>query len=274
VHKSRAAKRAIKLRSADEQVPTGEFARFVLAKSLTIAAEVDGDPHVEAFRREHLGGRLLDDDAAVDEWIQARRSQGLVSTVEVYVDVSWQPTEPIVQTGPDHIGRQGVHGILEYASDGAVGAVIVGRGSVLGELLTISDYLVRRTGWQRAQATTHVLTGATPNYSMCRLTMPAVPHGDPARVTITVDVDTPAEEVLRAYSKAQQHLRGKRTRRPMPRALELVILAGENPDMSDYGLMAQWNRTRPGDAFTDIRSFRQALRDGRRRVLGAPRPRR
>jgi hypothetical protein len=269
----RQKRRRVVVSSSDELTPSARLGRFVLARSLAIASEVDDDEHVAAFRRDHLGDVLLGDDEAVDQWVQARRAQGQVRTVTLYVEPTWQPGDPI-DTSAERYAGEGSHGLLEYACGGAVRSVLVGRGSVLDELLALSTHLVRLTGWQAGQATSYVLTGATPVYSMCRLTTPRGRQPGADRVTITVDPDMPVEDVVRAYSQAQRQLRGVRTRRPMPRAVELVVMAGESPGASDHALMQQWNRTHAAEAFPSIRAFRQALRDARRRVLGTPRARR
>jgi hypothetical protein len=230
------------------------FARFVWARSLLLAADADDDAQVQSFRTVVLDGRLLPWDG-VEQWLtgQAERDRR------------------------NHPGDVNTHrvDVLAYALEGSgrVHMLAVAPGGVLDSLRRLSLQLEKRYGWQPAQGTTFVLAGITPVVPMLRVTQTISVPGRP-RITLDVDPDVPTELVAAAYKRARANLLGSRARAPLGRGTELVIHAVEHPGVEVRGLWRQWNDTHPEQRYDTLPGFRQALRDGRRRVLGQPRPQR
>lgn len=223
--------------------------RWLWAKSLLLAADASRDADVAEFRRQHLPDGLLDLDD-VGSWVRAREDDG-------------DHHAPELDLMPDPI--------LEYPAGTSTWAwsVRVGYGGVLAELLDLSVSLARRYPWLRAQATAFVLTGATPVSIAIRSTT-----GTHPTITMEIDPEMSVEDVARAYAKIRRDRLGPKPRPIAERTVDLVVSRGIDTDAADHVLYGRWNREHPDDKFETIRAFRQALRDGTRRLLDGPRTRR
>jgi len=230
------------------------FARFMWARSLLLAADADDDAQVQSFRTVALDGRLLPWDG-VEQWLTGQAEQ----------DRRNHPADVNRQRGD----------VLACALENSdrPHMLRVAPGGVLDSLRRLGLQLGKRYGWQPLQGTTFVLTGITPVVSMLRATKTISVPGRP-RITLDVDPDVPTELVAAAYKRARAELLGSRARAPLGRGTELVIHAAERPGVEVRGLWRQWNDTHPEQRYDTLPGFRQALRDGRRRVLGQPRPQR
>lgn len=254
--------------------------RWVLAKSLLFADDAETDAQVIKYRELYLPDGLIA-LADVEAWIDDAVATAPDDLVKMTLWVS--PSE--FENRPDHSTPLAVTGYfagisrdsLDFAVAGGgwVHRKPVGRSGRAAELRWLSQHLASSyPGWQPAQATCFVLTGAVPIVNSLRV-QNAVVSGRPHPITLTVDPDLSAEEVIVAYLAARREALGVKPRTISERAADLVILAAEHPGSSDHALRHIWNREHPDHVFDEIRAFRQALRDARRRlVVGPRRPRR
>lgn len=224
--------------------------RWLWAKSLLLAADASRDEDVAEFRRRHLPDGLVD-LVDIETWIRAREDDG-------------DHHAPELDLMPDPV--------LEYPVGDWTRSLLVGFGGVLAELLDLSIALARRYPWQPAQATAFVLTGATPVCNAIQSTTTTNPH----RTTITLEIDPEmsVEDVARAYARSRRAQLGPKPRPISGRTVGLVLAKAIDSQAADHVLYGRWNREHPDDKFESIRAFRQALRDGTRRLLDGPRTRR
>jgi hypothetical protein len=252
-----------------------DFAALVWARSVAFAADADEHPDVQSFRADVLDGKLLP-WAQVQQW--ADEQSELDGPATTYIRL---PLPPGYRQGDPVTPRLldvGVHEAgydtdsLDYALPGSewVHCVPVAGHGVLGRLRRLSERLAQLYGWQPAQATVFVLTGATPVVQMMRGSRPVFTTNAP-RITLTIDPDVPTELVAAAYKRARAELLGSRARPPSAKGAALVAHAAERPGVEVRGLWRQWNEGHPDERYDTLPAFRQALRDAQRRVLGRPR---
>ena len=257
--------------TTDAEVQDPEVARFIWAKSLLVAIDAASHDGVSAFRDEVLHDRLLALQQVAD-WIDAQaESDGLRTT---YVTGT-----PIVDAAsatslPMHIEVR-AHGFfvesVDFArDDGWVDRRPVARGGVLDRLRVLAHELAINYPWQPAQASTFVLTGATPLVTALRVEVPGFTLTDRRLITLEIDADIPVDLVADAYSKARQELLGPRPRRPTSHGTDLVIHGAERQGYSTGRLWNEWKDSHPERPYPDLRQFRQAWKAAKRRTLGTP----
>lgn len=262
-----------------------ELAEFITARTLLAARSADSDPRVSTWRQQHLPEGVLRVEQ-LPEWISEQVSTAGPTTtyVTVQVPADWQPGQPIDTAGqrvgvstrplpyvPDAVlrGDRYVGGNTHYAPTVA--------GSALDQLRELGASLAAEQGWAVATATTYVLTGIAPQPDLLsvgaqvRLSRRG---GIRQRITINADPDVPPDVVAAAFRAERTKLRGPRARLPQPRMSRLAAFAAQYQDQAvTLGqLRYWWNTEHPDDTYSDLRAFRQALRDATRRVLGQPRP--
>jgi hypothetical protein len=270
IRQQRRARTPIGATDADAQDP--EVARFMWAKSMLVAIDAASDPAVTAFRGDVLNDQLLALEQVTD-WIDERtKSDGMPTryvtgtpTVNVAADTSLPANVEIV-----------AHGFffesVEFTGDdGRVHRRPVARGGVLDHLRQLAIQLAANYPWQPAQASSFVLTGATPLVTALHRTMPGLGADDRRLITFEVDPDVPVKFVADAYTKARRELLGPRARPPTPSGIDLVIHGAERHGHSNHRMWTEWNDLHPKRTYPDLRAFRQAWKSAQRRTRGTPR---
>jgi hypothetical protein len=165
-----------------------------------LADDAAQDAGVRAFRRDVLGGRLLAPNQ-VEPWLISAEKPSLPAQHETLV--------------------------LQYAAAPCqryVSKLPVSSGGVLGRLQRLAARLARKFGWQEAQSTLFVLTGAVPELAAA----PAAwiehraPYGSMARIHVSFDPAMTLREAVRVFTVARRQLVGARYRPPTPRMLAVA----------------------------------------------------
>jgi hypothetical protein len=271
----------------DHTTPTAnaELAEWVTARTLLAARGADVDPRLIAWRDQHLPDRQLLTTDRAPEWIteQAAMAGPPSRFVTAQVPADWQQGQPI-HTDGQHVGvsvrslpyvEGSVLAGARYVG-GHVGNVGTVTGSPLDQLRDLSEYLATRHGWSPATATMYVLTGIAPTPQLLSVSVKNQwVSGEVGRqlVTVSADPDVPVDVVAAAFRAQRVKLRGPRARLPQVKLSRLAAYAAQHSQAahSMKQLRDWWNAEQPACKYLDLRSFRQALRDAERRVVGQPR---
>jgi hypothetical protein len=165
-----------------------------------LAVEAAQDAGVRAFRRDVLGGTFLAPEQ-IEFWLLLARENALSAH-----DVSTP--------------------VLHYAVPGQryTAKLPISSRGVLGRLQRLAARLARKFGWQEAQSTLFVLTGAVPELAAA----PAAwiehraPYGSMARIHVSFDPAMTLREAAEIYASARRQLVGARYRPPTPRMLAVA----------------------------------------------------
>ncbi len=239
------------------------------------AKEAANDPLVRRFREEYLSDGLLS-WSEVDSWIKEyeNREKDLPSDLATIVlppghviNEKGQIEPPLSQEECESLTVRGDKAmLLEYSIPGKnhVQISLVGAGGVLDRLRHISHSLAARYGWQEAQATVFVLTGAVPLVPPIKawVNRKYVQWGGPprsgARIHLDVDVTVGGEAVRAAYIEARRQVLDKRHMKPSTtRVATLVYFVESRPGMSWKDRWEEWNREYPAWSYKSEVSMRQ-----------------
>jgi hypothetical protein len=152
--------------------------------------------------------------------------------------------------------------------------------SVKDRLRETSVWLGRTYGFDVAQATWFVLTGAAPHRAPLEvgITRRYFPTHTDGRVTFSIDPWVPADVVLRAYRDVQRHLLGRENRPLSLRNLGVfrsVLEDARKAERTNPGKqppaparsMSRWNREHPEEAYTQEWQFNRDVNRAEQAVL-------
>ena len=171
-----------------------------------------------------------------------------------------------------HFNGSSFFEIIEFAiDDGKVHERAVAHDGVLDRLRKLADQLASVYPWQPSQASTFVLTGATPLVMALHREMPGPLQPERRLITLEVDPDVPVRFVADAFTEARRELLGRGARPPTPGGIDLVIHGAERQGYSTHRMWKEWNDLHPEQSYRDQRAFRQAWKAAKRRTRGTPR---
>lgn len=232
----------------------------LMRRAEELASLAAADPAVIAYRRDVLGGQLVD-RAGVSAWVEARRSEG----------------ERICYETRDQTGRliRSERPSLELGGPDGGYAWYVPSTSTIEPLRRLSEHLSRSYGWQEAQATVFVLTGRTP-LSSTRVTVRHVFGRDvPERHEVTVSAplaDDPeylasaVQRVRREHGTTRRGLSAEDERRLSALAKHVGIHG------SGEASRLVWNREHPDWTYRQRQSFAKGAERAKRLGEWAPVP--
>lgn len=236
-------------------------ADIVLSKLL--AAEVSKLPFVKQFRREVLGGKLLQPDE-IESWIQATKEQDgpptryakrRVKSVTVTENLA------IIPSFDETSGWEPIeHEYLSYPSKtGWAERVPINIDGILGRLKRIVHRIITYycPAWQEAQAVAFVLTGQVPIIPRVRYSVNVTFLGGPCWVTLKFDARITPQDLAREYSKIRRKIMGNSHAKPLTKKhQELAVFAAEHKDgLTWEKLMHKWNEKFPKWAYKNYRLF-------------------
>jgi hypothetical protein len=200
------------------------------ALSELLGAEASRSAQVAAFRKEILQGELLK-PGEVPDWIAAQHERDKTPAA---LKRSLPPgTAEEIQ--------------FEYPGSAHVGVWPVFPGGVLDYLREIGNQLVRTYGWERALATTFVLTGVVPSVPAIKVCMtPHFKYTRLNRITLEVDPSVGPREVMQRYREARANFIETRMRRLGAKSVLIVLFhleqKAKNPAITWREEMNLWNK--------------------------------
>lgn len=271
------------------------------ALSLLLYEEATKDAEVIAFRTEVLANKLLNREM-VPAWIQQQAKMDGEPTlwlelaeIPVARDDAMETVRKgtYIQKGPANLAVKTIKGhFLKYGGrDDWTLAVPTCIDGMLERLRKLSERLAREYGWQEAQATLFVLTGAVPIISPIQIThhMERGPlqfthtkQREPLyirqRIVLDVDPAVSPQEVAKHYHLKRKEIEARRKRkeieatrtRPLTeKHLRLATFDAERLREESWAKkLAEWNRTqRPEWGYNDRRRFAHECLQARRRLL-------
>lgn len=210
--------------------------------SLLVADEASRDEQVVRFRRS-----VLDDDVML--WVK------VVDWIEVGANLDAGENE----------GRNR-SGLLAYAGpeSGFVRRVAVFRGTDLDRLRKVSEHLASTYGWQDAQATVFVLTGAAPFVPSVRGSVRRSSALTANRIVLDIDPWTDPRDVADAYKAVRSAHATKKRFQPLDaRTYALVAFLLDYDREASDAARKKWNATygkREGWSYARLEAFQQAAR--------------
>jgi hypothetical protein len=248
------------------------------ALSVLLAEDAAQDEEVESFRADVLGGDLLAVDQ-VQEWIATRREQDGHPTRFVEVARPSDAVENLAlrahtllfpgQYLPVTNDRFSFLAFPDRTGEGAwVARVPVAAGGVLDRLRALSEALTGDYGWQPAQATAFVLSGAIPIVPFLTVTVRLTAPAFKSRVVLTIDPEVPPSAVEAAYRSARRQLVGPRVKIRTTHVYQAVAFAAARERLTWPQRAKAWSTEHPehpygADAFRRVveRATRGLLRE-------------
>lgn len=268
--------------SADEHGPIIGQER-VWALSQLVARHAAADRDVLAFRADHLSGGLVP-RAEVEKWIKDRvekegdRTSDVTFTIPEGTTIEWSGAtvkfNPPIAEVVNGVGFSGRTIAYALPGDAGVRRLAVKARGVLDRLARLGESLADAFGWQPAQATVFILTGATPLISTARVTVPAfkVRHdfnlGWARRIKLDIDPAATPKEVLDAFEDARNEYHQSGRRRMTRKHLRLAAFTGaEHADKPWAVRHRLWNEQFPDWAYPEQSNFRRDAGQAQRRLL-------
>jgi hypothetical protein len=251
-------------RMADVATLTERASTHADAVGAILAAEASRRDDVAGFRREVLRGKLVRRER-VERWIQRRAASG----ERIERRVLGTPGEPGFETIDGlPVIRRYVE-TIEYATPDERFVQHAGSTTQLEPLRQLSVALAKHYGWQPAQATVFVLTGAAPIVSPVRV-QTAIPRAKAsARIKLDIDPTVTPREISRHYAHARSNLISERPRRS-ERTYRLAIFADAHPEGTWGERMNVWNDEHPDARYNHANNFQRDATRALSRVLDPP----
>lgn len=242
----------------DSPIPKADI---VLSKLL--AAKVSKLPFVKQFRREVLGGKLLQPDE-IEGWIQAtkeqdgpptryakRRVKGVTVTENSAIIPSFDETSDWELVGSEYLSYPSKSGWVEH--------VAINVDGILGRLKRTVHRIITFycPAWQEAQTVAFVLTGQVPIIPRVRYSVKLTSSGGPCWVTLKFDARIKPQDLAREYSKIRRKIMGNSHAKPLTKKhQELAVFAAEHKEgLTWEKLMHKWNEKFPKWAYKNYRLF-------------------
>ncbi len=246
-----------------------------------IAQHAATEKSVVVFRRKHLPEGLLKREKVV-EWItrQAEEEGPASRYLRVPAPHGYDPTTRTGHTAPpltivdsSPVIQIDVE-LLCYSAPGDQWArtLPVRHGGTLDSLRVVSKSLARRFTWREAQATTFILTNASPLLSSLRgkirmaFSLPIT-----SRINMEIDPTLTPEEVAERYKRLRARFIGARYRSMTEKHLRLAeFYGGDKPEGTTWAaLMNKWNDSQdPGWAYDRFEVFARDCKQAWRRLMG------
>jgi hypothetical protein len=231
--------------------------------SKLLAAKVSKLPFVKQFRREVLGGKLLQPDE-IEGWIQAtkeqdgpptryakRRVKGVTVTENLAIIPSFDETSDWELVGSEYLSYPSKSGWVEH--------VAINVDGILGRLKRTVHRIITFycPAWQEAQTVAFVLTGQVPIIPRVRYSVKLTSSGGPCWVTLKFDARIKPQDLAREYSKIRRKIMGNSHAKPLTKKhQELAVFAAEHKEgLTWEKLMHKWNEKFPKWAYKNYRLF-------------------
>lgn len=242
------------------------------AISALLAADACRREEVVAFRREVLRGNLLKPEQ-VAEWVERRSREG----EQVRRKTLGEPWE----VDPAAEGREWIDGrpvvryetpSVEYAAPEGGWVQAAASSSELERLRKVGEGLASSYGWEQAQATIFLLTGAVPILPAIRArTVSKLPVVAATRIVLEVDPTVTPREVAERYAEVRTRVTGgQRSRRMSEKHLRLAIFAESHEQGTWADRMARWNSDFRDWRYTEPTNFQRDATGAIRRLLRPP----
>jgi hypothetical protein len=277
--------------SEDQAVLSEDLKQRAIAFSEYLAKVASFDPRIQNFRKDILGGRLLTEEEAIEfvsspalRYFSMDRlaDKGVPLTGHTAEIIEYKDARPTrtcdlsvkvqVRWGEDSVvilHRQGTFAVKYLRiirADGSPVSAEVWDGSVLDDARRLAESLTKFYPWDKAQATTWLLTGNVPIVSplkaQCKIHH--MSYGEYGctfgTITLTVAPWVPASQVLAFYRKQQRKMLRRDNRPLRPKTIALFRFVTEQVD--DQGkipsvrqLLKLWNKRYPEWHYRDERRF-------------------
>ncbi len=245
------------------------------AISCCVANQARENPQVKWFRKTFLGGRVLRIEE-VDAWVQrqaqdypyrhaviVRLPAGIVP--QCHADGRYTLTPPLPEVS-QFAGLVPVTMLDYHRADSVwVQRIPAAPDGPLGALYKLSDSLAEIYGWQKAQASSFVLTDLTPEIPLCMVSFVSRELGALARIQISVDPFCTPAEVAQRYKRIRSKVLMVKTKALSEKHTELALHALQESAL-DAGSLESWNRQHPGWAYRRMNRFRKEARNARSRL--------
>jgi hypothetical protein len=245
------------------------------AISILIAESAREEPDLQAFRREVLGGKLLD-ASQLGEWIEAQATRDGPATLWLKVPLpdsyrvefgndSPRLNKPLVELYGSTICPPEV---LEYAlPDQPLRAVAIRAGGLLFHLRELCEVLASRYGWLVDQTVTFVLTDAIPLVSAIDYETKARQPLVLSRLLMTVDPSLSPREVSATYKRVRTQILGRRYRTMSQKHIQLALFTVEHKGKRAKQQMQVWNRQFRKWKYGELSNFSRDCEVAKRRLL-------
>jgi hypothetical protein len=252
------------------------------ALSQLVAAHAHHDPDVIAFRRNYLGGALVE-WADLDTWITARAKLDGGPTTDVTIALPANAisdpyadelhlSPPLKRVPPSRVATRR----LDYAlpGDDWIRRVAVTADGALDRLRVLAEALAKAYAWIPAQASIFVLCGVTPFIATVRVTRSSAKvrhHADlgwARRITLDIDPAAAPQEVLDAFQWARRQ-QGVAHLRPLTlKHIRLAAFAcAEHADKPWAERLRLWNTSFPVWHYAEQSNFRRDAIRAEARIL-------
>lgn len=268
----------------------------LLTLSRINAIEASRLPGVAAFRKEVLGGQLLDPED-VKEWIEKQAEEDGTATKWIEIKAPLPPgvtaEDGSINQLPELIAKVKDRcsvgfsvDALSYPVSGDEWAhrVPVNKDGVLGRLKEVNSTLTRVFSWHEGQATAFILCGLIPvipkgkgllSRSAVRSPQTSINPDplllpNPPRIHLDLDPRLSSQEVAKFYSSLRQKVFQGRDRDMGDKHLELAVFLAEYPTGRTWKeLMDIWNQEKEEEwAYNDWRWFSRDAAAAWERVTG------
>jgi len=259
-----------------------------------LALEAEKVPEVHEFRRQHLGGKLLEPNQ-VEPWVREQ----------------WDKQPPPTRYAKAYINDGGKferrsefweHETVWFWDGLRIDGVVINERSPLGHLKRVTSLLGERFGFLEPDSVSFALSGKTPSPAGISFDiLPSYFARDADRVVLKVNPAMPPRALLKIYAEARKDsewakyenarcslplgvatwrdvARAKKSTPPRarreltsePRARLAVFAARVSGEgLSWSKAMARWNRNNAGFRYSDVRTFARDVRAAYKRVTGA-----
>jgi hypothetical protein len=260
------------------------------ALSLLVAQEAAKEVSVQRFRSEVLGDKLLSLES-VEGWIQEEAKldgphtwwlSGVPLPREYPMDVLMEaflqhgifereerPLGLELQASPRpedftfHFLAYGVPGSEEKKE------IPVSVNGLLERLRTLSIPLAEEYGWNEAEATLFILTGAVPEIKAVTSTFQSRRISALSRIVLTLDPALSPKEVAEQYRRIRQEVIPGRHRDLSEKHMQLALFAANRSEGQTWvDKMAEWNKTHAAEwKYEEVANFAHDCLQARRRLL-------
>lgn len=263
----------------DEETASNVVAARQLALSLLVAQVAAGDDDVAGFRNEFLREALLS-QADVADWIRRRAEDDGPPTVWFSIpsgsesdSEDWGVEASVENLGDGRSSHAFERRFLIFVkSDGTLDRIATSAGGGLERLRSLSRALAQRYGWTDAQASSFILTGATPLVPLVSSSVTAnIEYSGLTRITLRVDPTLPAQTVAAAYQDVRGELVPGRLRSISEKhALLASFVASRSTEETWHERMIAWNREHPEWSYDWRSNFARDCARAQRRLLHPP----
>lgn len=245
------------------------------AISCYVAAQAREDKQVQWFRKTFVGGRILRIEE-VEPWILRQTDEypyrhavivrlpaGI--TPQCDADGRYTLTPPLREISQYEVLAPVT--FLEYHRAGSawVQRIPAGPDGPLGALRKLSQRLAEIYGWQRAQASTFVLTDLSPEIPGYMVSFQGHDLGVLARIQVVADPFHSPAEVAQIYKRIRTQVLTGKTKGLSEKHTRLALHVLGQPEL-DCRCLQTWNQQYPEWTYARMNRFRKEALNAQRRL--------